>query len=185
MILLSGPPGAGKSTVAKELTASSAGPTVCIEGDKFWSFFVKGAPGHGRTKVFRTMLWSIVAAAMPCAKGGYETIVDFSVPLWFIDPLRARFPEMAFDYVVIRPALAVCAARFAARAASVGPSAPPAFGARPTAAIADYTPYLDFYTDFDVAKANLIADESSDPAAIAALIREGLEAGRFRLTPPL
>ena len=170
VILLSGPPGAGKSTVAKELIAGSAGPTVCIEGDKFWSFFVKGAPGHGRTKVFRTMLWSIVAAAMPCAKGGYETIVDFSIPLWFIDPLRARFPEMNFDYVVIKPAAAICAARAAARSEG---------------AITDYTPYLDFYADFDVAKANLIADDAAGPTAIATLIRKGLEAGRFRLAPPL
>lgn len=133
MILLSGPPDAGKSTVAKELIAGSAGPTVC-------------------------------------AKGGYKTIVDFSIPLWFIDPLRARFPDMAFDYVVIRPAAAICAARAAARSEG---------------AIADYTPYLDFYADFDVAKANLIADDSSGPAAIATLIREGLEAGRFRLAPAL
>jgi hypothetical protein len=185
VILLSGPPGAGKSTIAKELVAGSAGPTVCIEGDKFWSFFVKGAPGHGRTKVFRSMLWSMVAAAMPCAKGGYETIVDFSVPLWFIDPLRTRFPDMAFDYIVIRPTAAICAARFASRrtdsaALSSAPSPTAAEGA-----ITDYSPYLDFYADFDVAKANLIADDSSDPAAIATLIREGLEAGRFRLAPPL
>ena len=170
VILLSGPPGAGKSTVAKELIAGSAGPTVCIEGDKFWSFFVKGGPGRGRTKTFRSMLWSMVAAAMPCAKGGYETIVDFSIPLWFIDPLRTRFPDMDFDYVVIRPAATICAARAAARSKG---------------AIDDYTPYLDFYADFDVAKANLIADDNSGPATIATLIREGLEAGRFRLPPVL
>jgi len=185
VILLSGPPGAGKSTVAKELIAGSAGPTVCIEGDKFWSFFVKGAPGHGKTKIFRSMLWSMVAAAMPCAKGGYETIVDFSIPLWFIDPLRARFPEMAFDYVVIRPSAAICAARFASRRTD---GAAPSSAPSPTAtdgAIADYTPYLDFYADFDVAKANLIADDNRDSAAIASLIRKGLEAGRFRLPPPL
>jgi hypothetical protein len=77
---------------------------------------------------------------------------------------------MAFDYVVIRPTAAVCAARAAARVEG---------------AIADYTPYLDFYADFDVAKANLIAGDDSSPAATAALIREGLEAGRFRLAPPL
>ena len=77
---------------------------------------------------------------------------------------------MAFDYVVIRPAAAICAARAAARSEG---------------AIADYTPYLDFYADFDVAKANLIADDSSGSAAIATLIREGLEAARFRLAPAL
>jgi chloramphenicol 3-O-phosphotransferase len=37
-ILLSGPVGAGKTTVAKELIATSQGPTAHIEGDKFWAF---------------------------------------------------------------------------------------------------------------------------------------------------
>lgn len=130
LILLSGPPGAGKSTVARELVASSAGPTVCIEGDKFWSFFPQDrqrlsalgahpasgpgkvkAPRKVRTNVFRTMLWSITVAAMPCARAGYETIVDFSIPFWFIDPLRARFPDMDYDYIVLRPSESICAAR--------------------------------------------------------------------------
>jgi predicted kinase len=170
IILLAGPPGAGKSTVARELVASSTGPTVCIEGDKFWTFFVKGGPNQVRTKIFRTMLWSIAAAAMPCARAGYETIVDFSTPYWFVDPLRARFSDVDFEYVVIRPSIAICAARAAAR--SVG-------------AVADYSIYNDFYADFEVPQPNLIADNTADPATVAALIREGLIEGRFRLPPYL
>ena len=170
IILLSGPPGAGKSTVAKELVATSPGPTVCIEGDKFWSFFAKGSPDFGRKKIFRTMLWAMAAAAMPCAKAGCETIVDFSIPLWFIDPLRAKFPEMNFDDVVIRPSQAVCAGRAATRSEG---------------AIADYTQYSEFYADFDAPKANLVCDDTSDPATLAARIREGLADGKFRLAPHL
>lgn len=162
ILLLSGPPGAGKSTVAKELVASSVGPTVCIEGDKFWSFFQQSL----KTKTFRTMLWSIAAAAMPCAKAGYETIIDFSIPLWFIDPLRTRFSEMYFDYVVIRPAEAICAERAAARSEG---------------AITDYSGFREFYADFDAPKTHLVTDETSSPAALAAIIRQGLAEGRFRL----
>lgn len=170
IILLAGPPGAGKSTVARELVATSTGPTVCIEGDKFWTFFVKGGPNQVRAKIFRTMLWSIAASAIPIARAGYETIIDFSIPLWFIDPLRARFADIDFDYVVVRPNIEVCARRAAGR---------------PQGAITDYAAYQEFYADFDVPKPNLIADDTSDPTAIAALIREGLAEGRFRLAPAL
>jgi hypothetical protein len=120
--------------------------------------------------MFRTMLWSIAASAIPWARAGYETIIDFSIPLWFIDPLRARFTDIDFDYVVVRPSIGVCAARAAAR---------------PQGAIANYAFYQEFYTDFDVPKTNLIDDDTADPAAIATLIREGLAEGRFRLAPHL
>ena len=170
IIMLAGPPGAGKSTVARTLAANPAGPTVLIEGDKFWTFFVKGPSDPGKPKIFRTLLWSVIAAAMPCARAGYETIIDFSIPYWFIDPLRKRFPDVDYDYVVIRPSLDVCAARAAGRSEG---------------AVADYSVYHDFYADFDVPKPNLVADDTADPATLAALIREGLADGRFRLPPLL
>jgi hypothetical protein len=139
IILLAGPPGAGKTTVARELVATSTGPTVCIEGDKFWTFFVKGGPGQVRARIFRTLL-------------------------------RARFSDVDFDYVVVRPSLAVCADRAATR---------------PEGKVADYSIYHEFHADFDVPKPNLVADDTAYPAAVAALIREGLTEGRFRLPPHL
>ena len=42
IVLLSGPVGAGKTTVAQELIKAAVDPTVYIEGDKFWFFIVKG-----------------------------------------------------------------------------------------------------------------------------------------------
>jgi len=107
---------------------------------------------------------------MPCARAGYETIVDFSIPYWFVDPLRTRFSEILFDYVVLRPSEAVCATRAAGRNEWK---------------ITDYSTYSEFYACFDAPHSYLITDETSDPAAIAAFIREGLAEGRFRLPPLL
>jgi len=45
VILLSGPVGAGKTTVARELVAALPGPVACIEGDKFWFFIAKAGEG--------------------------------------------------------------------------------------------------------------------------------------------
>jgi uridine kinase len=39
LIILSGPPGAGKSTVAKELMQLLPLPPAYIGGDDFWKFF--------------------------------------------------------------------------------------------------------------------------------------------------
>ena len=41
VVMLSGPVGAGKTTVARELVAISPAPLYYIEGDTFWSHFVK------------------------------------------------------------------------------------------------------------------------------------------------
>ena len=62
IILLSGPVGAGKSTVARELVASAPGPLTYIEGDTFWFFLAKGAASQGRHKNFRTVMSAMTAA---------------------------------------------------------------------------------------------------------------------------
>ncbi len=167
IMLLSGPVGAGKSTVAHELIASSPGPCACIEGDTFWSFIAKST-GTGRHKNFRTIMTAMTAAAIPYALAEYDVILDFSLPPWFITTAQAvvKVKDIPLDYVVLRPSEAVCAARAAARTAG---------------AIADYTPYHDLYVDFDAAERYTIQDDARSAAVVAARIRDGLNAGRFRL----
>lgn len=168
IVLLSGPVGAGKTTVAPALVASAPGPVAYIEGDAFWSFIAKDGKKQGWQKNFGIIMRAMMAAAIPFAIGDYEVVLDFSIPPWFLDTARriATRRAVPLDYVVLRPSEAVCAARAAARLA--GP-------------IADYQPYRELYRSFDEAASHIVADDASDASVIANHIRHGLAAGTFRL----
>jgi len=169
IIFLSGPIGAGKTTVARELVASSSAPIAYIEGDTFWSFIAKSMAGQGRNKNFKMIMTAMTAAAIPYALFGYEVIVDFSIPPWFLDTARkvVKSRQVPLDYVVLRPSETVCAARAAAR---------------PEGTIPDYAPYRDLYSSFDEAERYIIKDDAGDAAVVAARIRDSLNAGTFRIS---
>jgi predicted kinase len=168
IILLSGPVGAGKSEVAKELVHALDGPVACIEGDKFWFFIAKGSRELGRKRNFKTVMTSMTAAAVPYALAGYHVILDFSIPPWFLDTARkiAKVRDVPLDFVVLRPSEKVCAGRAASRAEGKIP---------------DYEPYRELYASFDEAERYIIQDDKSDAAAISKVIRKGLDEGKFRL----
>jgi len=167
LVIISGPIGAGKTTVARELVASSPPPVAYIEGDKFWFFIAKGA-GRRREKDFKMIMTAITAAALPYALYGYEVILDFSIPPWFLETAQrvVKAKDLSLDYVVLRPSETVCATRAASRAEGT---------------IADYTAYRELYSSFDGAERYTIRDDTADPSSVAARIRDGLNAGAFRL----
>jgi hypothetical protein len=111
---------------------------------------------------------SMTAAAVPYAMAGYEVILDFSIPVWFLDTVRkvTSVKDVPIDLVILKPSMAVCAARAAARKEG---------------AILDYGPFREFYADFDAEPRHLVQHDSSDPATLAAQIRMGLNEGLFRL----
>jgi adenylate kinase family enzyme len=169
IVLLSGPVGAGKSTVARELIKILPGPAVYIEGDTFWSFVVKRSVDAKNIKNFKMIMTSMVAAAVPYALYGNEVILDFSIPPWFLDTAQAvvKVKDVPLDFVVLRPSLAVCVERSAGRAEG---------------AIADYAPYRDLYSSFDEAERYIIQDDKGDAASVASRILAGLDGGKFRLS---
>ena len=81
--ILSGPIGAGKTAVSKELIALSSAPLAYIEGDQFWPFLVKRAEGD-RREDFRVIMRAMTSAAGSLARTGYDVLLDFSIPPAFV-----------------------------------------------------------------------------------------------------
>lgn len=166
IILLSGPVGAGKSTVAKQLVKLLEGPVINMEGDVFWKFIAKGNPDHDGPKSFGMTMAAMITASLPYPKFGYTVIVDFSIPPWFLDKARTIISkkEIPLHYVVLRPSEKVCAERSVSRVEGY---------------IEYNEVYRQLYRSFDSAQRYMIPDEHNEPAVIAAKIKEGLDEGIF------
>jgi adenylate kinase family enzyme len=109
VLILSGPPGAGKSTVAAILARESASPAVHLHADDFYDRFIKSGyvlPWLVEAQAQNaTVANALAAAAFAYAQGGYWTIVDGIVEPWALAAYRelARTRSIALDYVVLRP----------------------------------------------------------------------------------
>jgi gluconate kinase len=105
--VLTGPPGAGKSTVAPAL-ADRLSPSVHLHTDDFWHYIRQGrvAPylpeAHRQNEV---VIDVVVAAAFRFAHGGYRVVVDGIVGPWFLPPFRVASDTsgIPLHYVVLRP----------------------------------------------------------------------------------
>lgn len=164
VIILSGPIGAGKTTVAGKLVERWDTPLAYIEGDKFWRFIARRRDGH-RGEDFRVIMRAMTAAAIPFAKSGYDVLLDFSVPPDFLKTARAILKEIALDFVVLLPSLSTCARRA---------------GERKAGRISEYD--TAFYAMFEGAPRHTISGRDEVPASeMAGFLFSGINAGAFRV----
>jgi chloramphenicol 3-O-phosphotransferase len=117
VLLLTGAPGAGKSTVSRALVASATGAAVHLHTDDFYAWIRKGfiEPWKMEARQQNTVVVNaIVDAVARFSNGGYEVIVDGILGPWLLDPFRER-RDISFDYVVLRPSEVVTLKRGTSR----------------------------------------------------------------------
>jgi predicted kinase len=176
IIIVSGPPGAGKSTVARGLAESDASALAMhMHTDDMYAYVRKGfiPPWRPESQAQNVVLMKAMAAsAAICARGGYAVFVDGIVGPWFLDPWLAAARTHALDlrYIVLRPDEAETVARATARTAP-GAMTDAAVVRQMCQAFAAFPPPPGHFID----TTGQTADET------VARVAAGLDAGDFRL----
>lgn len=117
LVVVSGPPGAGKSTVARKL-AHTFDRSVLVEGDQFFGFLAAGAvlPWLPDTDDQNRVVQGAAAAATGhFVRAGYDTVYEGVLDPWHIGEFLAACEVDSLHYVVLLPSVDRCAERVANR----------------------------------------------------------------------
>lgn len=117
LLLVTGPPGAGKSTVAA-LLARRSDRSVLVDGDAFFGFLASGAVAPWLPESAaqnETVTRAAGRATASFVTAGYATVYDGVLGPWFL-PTFARAAELPeLDYVILLPSVETCVRRVAHR----------------------------------------------------------------------
>jgi hypothetical protein len=175
VIVLTGPPGAGKSTVAR-LPADRLSPSVHLHSDDFWHFIRQGwiAPylpeAHRQNEIVIDVL---AHATFGYAAGGYQVVCEGIVGPWFIDVFRTAGEArgIPLHYVILRPDQPTTLHRATSRRHQ---------------ALADPEPVRSLYLQFTglgTFEGNALDSTHLSPQTTADAVLSGLAEGTYLLEP--
>lgn len=108
LLVVTGPPAAGKTTAAR-LLAARFEPRVCVlESDWWWTTIVAGRVSPWLPEAHeqnRAVVRSFSAAAAVMAAGSYPTVLEGIIGPWMLDLVQeeAAARDVPVHYVVLRP----------------------------------------------------------------------------------
>ncbi len=169
-VVLTGPPGAGKSTVAA-LVAESFPVAALVPGDAFFAFWSRGfvepwLPEADEQNT--TVLRAAGASVGAYSRGDCQVVYDGVLGPWLLPTFLEASGLPAVSYVVLLPPVEVCLARVAGRSAHP---------------FTDQDAARHMHGEFAralVDERHVVRADGPDPATVAAAVRARVDSGEAR-----
>jgi adenylate kinase family enzyme len=172
IVVVTGPPGAGKSTAAR-LLADMYEPSALVAGDDFFGYLTRGsispwlAEAREQNEI---VLEAAAAAAGRLAHGGFTVIYDGVVGPWSLAAFASATGLPRLHYVALLPSETTCVARVQARV-----------GHGFTDVAATRHMYREF-ADSRLDARHVLADPADDPQVTAMAISHLMAGGSLVVT---